>query len=118
MAQARRLDHVGEHRTAYEKNRKRIMASQSICGICGNPVDASYKYPHPLSPVVDHIVPLDKGGHPSDMSNLQLAHRWCNRQKSNKLIDVKEKFADKDNEVNNNDLPQHYDWKNYKCNVG
>ena len=111
-----RADHIGEHRTAFEKNRKRIIASQNTCGICGNPVDPSYKYPHPLSAVVDHIVPINKGGHPSDISNLQLAHRWCNRQKSDKLVDIQTRFAEKENEVKNNDLPLHYDWKNYKAN--
>jgi len=115
MARQLRADHVGAHRTAYDKNRKRILASQTVCGICGNPVDFSYKYPHPLSPVVDHIIPLDKGGHPSDISNLQLAHRWCNRQKSDKLFDIQTRFQEKNTEVHNNDLPLHFDWRNYKA---
>lgn len=117
MSRKLRADHVGQFRTAFEKNRKIIMASQNTCGICGKPVEFSYKYPHPLSAVVDHIIPLDKGGHPSDLSNLQLAHRWCNRQKSNKLIDIKDKFAESDAEVKNTDLPLHYDWKTYKAFV-
>lgn len=33
-------------------------------------VDKSFKFPHPLSPSIDHIIPVDKGGHPSDMANL------------------------------------------------
>ena len=44
------------------------------------------KYPDPMSKTVDHIIPIAKGGHPSDLSNLQLAHRCCNRQKSDKLF--------------------------------
>lgn len=111
-----RLDRVGQFHTAYEKNRKVILATHDICGICGNPVDKSYKYPHPLSATVDHIIPINKGGHPSDLSNLQLAHRWCNRQKSDKLMEVRKDFADKQQEVLNTDLPLHYDWKNYKAN--
>lgn len=117
MGRQLRADHVGEHRTAYDKNRRIILSTQDICGICGNPVDKTYKYPHPLSAVVDHIIPINKGGHPSDINNLQLAHRWCNRQKADKLFDIKKTFADKEKEVKNNDLPQHYDWKQYKVSA-
>ena len=44
------------------------------------------KYPDPMSKTVDHIIPIAKGGHPSDLANLQLAHRWCNRQKGAKMF--------------------------------
>lgn len=81
-----RKDRVGEFRTALDKNKKIIFQTQQICGICGQPVDMSLKYPDPMSKTVDHIIPIAKGGHPSDLSNLQLAHRWCNRQKSDKLF--------------------------------
>lgn len=110
----RREDRYGEHRTAFEKNRKIILATQTICGICGQPVDFSFKYPHPLSPSVDHIIPLDKGGHPSALDNLQLAHRWCNRQKSDKLFERK-KFQETEGTISNRDLPQHADWAHYKA---
>lgn len=108
---AQRLDRSGEHRTAFEKNRARVLASQDICGICGKPVDKSIKYPHPFSPTVDHIIPLSKGGHPSDISNLQLAHRCCNRAKSDKIIDV---HKDTNTVINNRDLPQSMDWTTYR----
>ena len=82
----KRLDRDGAHRKQFENNKKRIYATQTICGICGKPVDFSYKYPHPLSPCIDHIIPVAKGGHPSDLDNLQLAHMTCNRQKSDKIF--------------------------------
>ena len=82
MGQNRRADHQGPHRQAFDKNRKRILHSQEICAICGRPVDKSLRFPDPMSPTVDHIVPLAKGGHPSDLENLQLAHWICNRLKS------------------------------------
>lgn len=81
-----RPDHDGKHRLAFERNKRKILASQNICGICGQIVDKSLKYPHPLSPCIDHIIPIDRGGHPSDIDNLQLAHWKCNRDKANKLI--------------------------------
>lgn len=84
-----RPDKDGTHRGAFEKNKKKIYATQTVCGICGKPVDFSLKYPHPLSPCIDHIIPIAKGGHPSDIDNMQLAHWTCNRQKSDKLVESK-----------------------------
>lgn len=110
-----RPDQSGTHRVVFEKNKKRIYATQSVCGICGRPVDKTLKYPHPLSPCIDHIVPIAKGGHPSDMDNLQLAHWTCNRQKSDKLITVRGMTAEKKDEVlSNRLLPQSMDWAAYK----
>ncbi len=62
--------------------------SESICAICGRPVDMSLKSPDPMAPTVDHIIPVSKGGHPSDINNLQLAHFICNRMKSDKVIGI------------------------------
>ena len=46
-----RPDRIGPHRVAFEKNKKIILKTQNICGICGKPVDTRLKHPHPLSPV-------------------------------------------------------------------
>ena len=81
-----RKDRIGEHRTALEKNKRIIYKTQGVCGICGLPVDMDLKYPDPMSKTVDHIIPISKGGHPSDLANLQLAHRCCNRKKSDNLF--------------------------------
>ena len=61
-----RPDRSGPHRVAFEKNKNIILKTRNTCGICGQPVDKDLKYPHPLSPVIDHIVPVNKNGHPSD----------------------------------------------------
>ena len=37
------------------------------------------------SPTVDHIIPVANGGHPSDMSNLQLIYLTCNLQKTDTI---------------------------------
>ena len=81
-----RPDHKPGHRAEYERNRKKILATQTICGICGKPVDRSLKYPDPGSPTIDHIVPITRGGHPSALENLQLAHFRCNRLKFNQIL--------------------------------
>ena len=108
-----RPDHDGTHRLAFERNKKKIYATCRICGICGKEVDFRISYPHPLSPSIDHIIPISKGGHPSDMANLQLAHRACNRQKADKLIE-KKVFAGEEQILSNRVLPQSRDWKAYR----
>ena len=104
-----RQTYMGQHYGRYEKNKKRIFATQTVCGICGKPVDFSLKYPHPLSPTIDHIIPLAKGGHPSDIDNLQLAHRCCNRQKSDKLVERKD-LSGQQSVISNRVLPATFDW--------
>lgn len=111
-----RADKVGAHRTAYDRNRKKILATQCTCGICGQPVDTSIKNPlDPMAPVIDHIIPINRGGHPSDISNLQLAHRWCNRQKSDNFFDKTKVIGAEKTEEMQNTLPLHTDWKAYKA---
>lgn len=112
MAQKTRSDRTPGNRGAFEKARMQILKTQTHCGICGKPVDFSYKAPHPLSPTVDHIIPVSLGGHPSDLDNLQLAHRCCNREKSNKMVTPVE--IEEETEVNNRDLPLSIDWKQYR----
>lgn len=107
-----RPDRSGSHQQQFRINKKKIYATQTVCGICGKPVDFSLKYPHPLSACIDHIIPIAKGGHPSDISNLQLAHWCCNRQKSDKLVE-KQVFDQSLDLISNRILPQCYDWKNF-----
>lgn len=108
-----RPDQKGEHRKLYRLNKRKILATQSICAICGKPVDKKIKYPDPLSPCVDHIIPVAKGGHPSDISNLQLAHWACNRAKSDKIVGTESDFKlkrDRAKIVGNRNLPLATDW--------
>ena len=107
-----RPERTGSHRSAYEKNKIRILKTQNVCGICGKPVDKNIKYPDPLSPCIDHIVPIAKGGHPSSLENLQLSHFSCNRQKSDKLFKEKEVFEPV--VLGNRNLPQSMDWRSYR----
>lgn len=100
---------LGPFRQEYERNKKKILMTQDVCGICGKPVDKRLPGTDPMGPTIDHIIPISRGGHPADLSNLQLAHRCCNRQKSDKV------FADEDQgEISNRNLPWTMDWKNFK----
>jgi 5-methylcytosine-specific restriction endonuclease McrA len=66
-AKGNRPDRDGTHRAQFDKNRAKVLATREVCGICGRPVDKTLKWPHPFSPTVDHIIPIDRGGHPSDI---------------------------------------------------
>ena len=94
-------------RALFDNNKKIILATQNICGICGQPVDKSLKYPHPMSATVDHIIPCAKGGS-DDLENLQLAHRKCNRDKSDKMPQSPPQVKDP-----NRDLPQSVNWRTF-----
>lgn len=90
-----------------------------VCAICGQPLDHRYKYPHPLSTTVDHIIPVSKGGHPSDINNLQAAHFKCNRAKSDLLPGQVQNIpappgADGE-KISNRVLPQSMVWTKYRA---
>lgn len=71
--------------------RKRWKQIGAPCALCGQPIDyslgmvrdpASGKVrPHPMSFVVDEIVPVSRGGSPTSMDNTQPAHWICNARK-------------------------------------
>lgn len=64
--------------------RARVLAAHDTCAICGQPIDKTLRTPHPLSPEVDELVPVSRGGDPYSYANCRLVHRRCNRLKSNK----------------------------------
>ena len=70
-ANQNRPDRNGWAKATYLKARKKIFASQSVCAICGRPVNFDLKFPDPWSATVDHIVPISKGGNPADIANMQ-----------------------------------------------
>lgn len=56
------------------------------CGICDGPIDASAKWPDPMSASLDHVVPLNRGGtHTYD--NVQASHFACNCRKGDRVGD-------------------------------
>jgi 5-methylcytosine-specific restriction endonuclease McrA len=110
-----RADHHGPHRAAYEKNKKIVLRTQKVCAICGQPVDKKLKWPDPRCATVDHVIPINKGGHPSDLANLQLAHFFCNRQKSDRLTLEEHPVENRSSaKINNRDLPLTLDWANHR----
>lgn len=96
MAQIRKHATARDPRKQYPKLRedlrKRVYAMQDTCGVCGRHVDTTLPSGSPLSPELDEIIPVSRGGSPYDIENLQLTHRICNRRKGAKMVgdDLKE----------------------------
>ena len=93
-----RKDQLGEFRTALDRNRRKVYATQRVCALCGRPVDFSLRYPDPMSKI----------------SNLQLAHLACNLAKSDKLAASGAQASAGANLVANRNLPQSRDWAAFK----
>lgn len=56
------------------------------CYLCEEQVDRSLTWPHPLSPSLEHVVPLSRGGAHS-FDNVRLAHLTCNVAKGARTLD-------------------------------
>ena len=105
-----RPDRNGWAKATYLKARKKIFATQSVCAICGRPVNFGLRFPDPWSATVDHIVPISKGGNPADIANMQLAHLQCNRLKASKMHQA----APVKKSCGNRDLPLSLDYVTYR----
>ena len=53
------------------------------CKLCGKKVRPTAEAPHPLAPVLDHIIPLAVGG-THEPANVQCAHFLCNSRKGDR----------------------------------
>ena len=72
--------------TIRDRDRRAIARTKPPCGICGDAIDYGLPYLDPMSYVVDHIIPINRGG-VDDLTNKQAAHRSCNRAKSDKIAE-------------------------------
>jgi 5-methylcytosine-specific restriction endonuclease McrA len=77
---------TGRNTATRDQHRAAIRRTKPPCGICETEIDYSLPHTDPMAYVVDHIVPLAKGG-TDDLTNKQAAHRKCNRDKSDKTMD-------------------------------
>lgn len=67
---------------AWRRARAAVLARESVCYLCGAPVDKSLPGSSPMGPTVDHMVARASGGSLYDPSNLHLTHQICNSRKS------------------------------------
>ena len=68
------MSNLPRNTTTRDRDRKAIARTKPPCGICEGAIDYSLPYLDPLSYVVDHVVPIAKGG-PDELANKQAAHR-------------------------------------------
>jgi 5-methylcytosine-specific restriction endonuclease McrA len=76
--------------TIRDRHRRTIAQHKPDCSLCGEPIDYTLPHTDPQSFVVDHIIPLDRGGidelfNPDGTPQKQAAHKACNRAKSNTI---------------------------------
>lgn len=74
---------MGRNTTIRDRHRAAIAKGEPPCHICGLPIDYALRWPEPQCFVVDHLIPVHKGG-PDTLANKGPAHRSCNRAKSDK----------------------------------
>ena len=67
---------------AWRRARAAVLARESVCYLCGRPVDKSLPGSSPSGPTVDHMEARAAGGSLYDPSNLHLAHQRCNSMKN------------------------------------
>lgn len=92
IANAQRVTEKNQRRRARlldafvaEVDREEIWTRDAgTCQLCGNAIDRSQPWPHPLSMTIDHIHPLALGG-THEPSNVQLAHAVCNSRKCDRV---------------------------------
>lgn len=53
------------------------------CGICGKRIGKSFRWPHPRSASIDHVIPLSQGGDDT-AANKRAAHLACNCGRMNR----------------------------------
>ena len=73
--------------TTRRRHRAAIRRTKPDCGICHEPIDYTLPHLDPGEFVIDHIIPLARGG-TDELDNVQAAHRHCNRMKSDKTAEA------------------------------
>jgi 5-methylcytosine-specific restriction endonuclease McrA len=68
-----------------KKWRARIRRTKPACHICGQPINYEAEWLDPNSFVIDHVIPLAKGGEDA-WHNVRAAHRACNSKKRARVV--------------------------------
>ena len=77
--------HLGRGGHRWRELSAQVFREESLCWLCGQPVDQRLHSRHRMSRTVDHLVQLQHGGPPLMRSGCRLAHRGCNSARSNRL---------------------------------
>lgn len=58
-----------------------------MCLLCRTPMDPAIAWPHRMSPSVDHVIALSRGGEHT-LDNVQAAHLGCNSSKGDATVEA------------------------------
>ena len=78
------MSNAPRNTTIRDQHRNAIKRTKPPCGICEGEINYSLPHLDPMSYVVDHILPVARGGIDS-LENKAASHRDCNRAKSDRL---------------------------------
>jgi len=76
---------VKRNTTLAKQWRARIKKTKPACHICGEAIDYTLPYLNDKAFVIDHVIPLTKGGADA-FENIRAAHRDCNSKKRGRLV--------------------------------
>ena len=76
---------MARNTTQRDRLRARVARSKPACHICGEAIDYTLPHLDPRSFVIDHVVPLIKGG-TDTIDHVKAAHRDCNSTKRARLV--------------------------------
>ena len=83
---------MGNPRRTNGTKRNRVVArvkrEENLCHLCGGWVDKTLPHGLPGSPEIDELQPVAFGGSPFDRRNCRLAHRWCNRKRWHRPVEI------------------------------
>lgn len=66
--------------------RRRVLARDEQCWICGLDIHKGLPYGHPEAPEVDELIPVAHNGSPYDPNNCAATHSCCNRWRKTKSV--------------------------------
>lgn len=66
----------------WEKLKARVKREESVCHLCGQPIDKTLEWPHPMSFSVDHIEEVRVRPELAEVrENVRASHHSCNMAK-------------------------------------
>lgn len=73
-------------RPARRSKARLLRDAPAVCILCLRPIDLDLGGNHKWGPTREHVIPVSRGGSPTDPANQALSHRVCNITRGNRTI--------------------------------